>query len=220
MRVVDLSHEIHSDIPVYPGTAPPTLTPTNSIVQDGFAETLISMYSHTGTHMDAPAHIFSAGRSLDQFPAGQFFGQACVADVSRCSGREISVDALKRLQPTLTEVDFLLLKTDWSHHWGSPEYFQEFPFLSCDSAEWICQFSLKGVGIDTISVDRIENEALPAHHQLLAREILIIENLTNLAAIHCERFFFSCLPLKLRAADGSPVRAVAIETEGGVSCAL
>lgn len=36
--------------------------------KDGFRETLLEMYSHTGTHMDAPAHMLPKGRTLDDFP--------------------------------------------------------------------------------------------------------------------------------------------------------
>lgn len=211
MQIIDLSHEIHSQIPVYPGTEPPVFTPTNSIVQDGFAETLISMYSHTATHMDAPAHILSAGRTLDQFPVEQFFGSACIADVSQVTELSITVTDLQPVQQHLEEVDFLLLKTGWSQRWGRESYFNDFPSLSVAAAEWLSGFKLKGVGIDAISIDPVSEETLPAHHRLLEKNILIIENLTCLEKIISDRFYFSSLPLKLRAADGSPVRAVAIE---------
>lgn len=211
MRLIDLSHEIHPQLPVYPGTEPPVLTPTNSIEQDGFAETLISMYSHTGTHMDAPAHIIAGARSLDQFPVDQFFGLACVAELKSIAGRPISVADLQPLQQRLLEVDFLLLHTGWAEHWGSESYFTDFPSLSIAAATWLCQFQLKGVGIDTISIDPISEESLPAHHCLLGNEILVIENLTNLDRIKSGSVCFSCLPLKLKDADGSPLRAVAME---------
>lgn len=211
MQIIDLSHEIHPQIPVYPGTQPPVFKPTNRIAKDGFAETLISFYSHTATHMDAPAHILPDGRSLDQFPAGTFFGRACLVDVAQTSLGVISVADLQPKQQLLAEVDFLLLKTDWSQHWGADCYFRDFPCLSVAAAEWLCQFKLKGVGIDAISVDPVESAELEVHQRLLGEEILIIENLTNLDKISAEQFYFSCLPLKLRAADGSPVRAIAID---------
>lgn len=211
MKIVDLSHNIHAKIPVFPGTKPPSLTATNSIEQDGFAETLICMYSHTATHMDAPAHILKEGRSLDQFTAEQFFGPACIADVSHLKGKAIGVANLQPLENRLAEVDFLLLKTGWSQYWGEEGYFSGFPFLSASAAAWLTNFKLKGIGIDAISVDPVADTALAAHQQLLSKEILIIENLTNLKNIGSENFYFSCLPLKLRDADGSPIRAVAIE---------
>ena len=58
MKVIDLTHTIRENMPVYPGTEPPKLSPTSSYESDGFKETLLQMYTHTGTHMDPPAHIF------------------------------------------------------------------------------------------------------------------------------------------------------------------
>ena len=72
MTVIDLTHTIEETMPVYPGTQPPWLETVNTYEKDFFKETLISMFSHTGTHMDPPAHIFPEGKTLDQFPPEQF----------------------------------------------------------------------------------------------------------------------------------------------------
>ncbi|PLX89418.1 MAG: hypothetical protein C0619_11100 [Desulfuromonas sp.] len=70
MKTIDLSHPIHPDIPVYPGTEPPQISPANSIDRDGFAEIRISMYSHTATHIDAPCHSCrKADLSISSRPA-------------------------------------------------------------------------------------------------------------------------------------------------------
>jgi len=68
MRVIDLTHVIESSMPVYPGTEPPTFEPANTYEKDGFKETRISMFTHTGTHMDPPAHLFRNRATLDAFP--------------------------------------------------------------------------------------------------------------------------------------------------------
>ena len=80
MKVYDLTHTISPDMPVYPGTEPPTLTVANTIECDQFKETLLSMYSHTGTHIDPPAHIVPDGKTLDAFPPEQFIGTTLVID--------------------------------------------------------------------------------------------------------------------------------------------
>ena len=65
MKVIDLTHTICQNMPVYPGTEPPTFEPANSYEKDGFKETKISMFTHTGTHMDPPAHLFPHLTRLD-----------------------------------------------------------------------------------------------------------------------------------------------------------
>ena len=67
-------------MPVYPGTEGPVLEPANTYEKDGFAETKIHFYSHTGTHIDPPMHLFADKTSLDGFDVGQFVGKALVID--------------------------------------------------------------------------------------------------------------------------------------------
>ena len=80
MKIIDLTQLITADMPVYPGTEQPKLTVANTVEKDGFRETLITFYSHTGTHMDAPFHIYADRTSLDALPAEQFVGKALVID--------------------------------------------------------------------------------------------------------------------------------------------
>ena len=80
MKIIDLTHTISEDMPVYPGTEPPVLKQANTYERDGFKETLLSMYSHTGTHVDPPAHLFADRTTLDALPIEQFAGKALVVD--------------------------------------------------------------------------------------------------------------------------------------------
>lgn len=80
MKVIDLTHIIKENMPVYPGTDAPKFLPASSYEKDGFKETLLQMYTHTGTHMDPPAHLFAGRTTLDQFPIEQFIGKALVID--------------------------------------------------------------------------------------------------------------------------------------------
>ncbi|MFR8854739.1 MAG: cyclase family protein [Oscillospiraceae bacterium] len=93
MKIVDLTHTIAENMPVYPGTEGPKLTTANTYETDGFKETLLKMYSHTGTHMDPPAHLYSHGKTLDRFPASHFEGRAFTVDCTAlCRGDRITAD--------------------------------------------------------------------------------------------------------------------------------
>ena len=97
MKVIDLTHTISEDMPVYPGTEPPKLQQANTYEVDGFKETLMSMYSHTGTHMDPPNHLFADRTTLDAFPAEQFVGKALVIDCRDLGeGDTITIDRIKK----------------------------------------------------------------------------------------------------------------------------
>lgn len=210
MKIIDLTQTISSGMPVYPGTETPVITDTNTIDNDGFAEKLLSFYSHTGTHIDAPAHILKGRFSLDKFSAGKFMGKGIVIDVTNCPEGVIEKEHLEKHSKEIEESDFILFRTDWDKRWGSESYFSDFPTLSTDSAKWLCCYKIKGIGFDCISADPVEATDLPIHKIILNNDLIIIENLCNLDKLTGCSFIFSCLPLKIENSDGSPVRAVGI----------
>jgi len=209
MKIIDLTHPISQNMPVYPGTEPPIFEVGCSIEEDGFLEKKITFYSHTGTHIDAPAHLINNSKTLDLLPIEQFCGKAFLMNLSKTKNKSIGISELKLYQDAIQQVEFLLIYTGWSQYWGEKTYFRNFPVLSLDAANWLCKFNLKGIGFDTISADREESQDFPVHKVFLQRDTIIIENIANLKELTDNEFTFSCFPLKLEEADGSPVRAVA-----------
>ena len=181
-----------------------------TVAKDGFRETEIRMWSHVGTHMDAPAHIFEDGATLDSFDVGSFGGAAVVVDIGALKKDEIGVSDLLAYEELLIESDFLLLRSGWSKAWGLEDYFHGYPVLSGEAARWLATLDLKGIGIDMISIDADGSVDLPVHNILLGNNVLVIENLTNLGELPASGFTFYALPLKFEGVDGSPVRAIAV----------
>ena len=209
MRTIDLTHVVKPGMTVFPGTEPPVFEVGSAIETDGFEEKKITMFSHTGTHMDAPAHIIPGARKLDQFPIERFCGPACVVDVSGDDVGKIGVEVLEARAEDILASDFVILRSGWTRHWDSENYFRGFPVLSPEAARWLVAADIKGVGIDMISVDEVDSTAFAVHNILLGAELVIIENLTNLEALPDSAFTFYCFPLRIEDADGSPIRAVA-----------
>ena len=211
MKMLDLTHCITPEMPVYPGTEPPRLTAACTMEKDGFRETLLEMYSHTGTHMDAPAHMLPSGRTLDDFPAETFAGRGFVLD---CRGAaEITLPMLRRQEEALRETEFLLFCTGWDRYWGKPRYYEGVPCLTAEAAEYVASLGLKGVGEDSISLDPCDTTDYPNHMILLGAGLVNTENLTGLEALVGKTFTFLTLPLKWEHADGSSCRAMAMLRE-------
>jgi arylformamidase len=210
MKIVDLSHMISPDMPVYPGTEPPMFSNACTIENMGFLDKKIIMYSHTGTHMDAPSHIIPGAETLDRMPPDRFVGKGAVVEPELNDGPTIHLDLLKPYQRRIEQCEFLLFRTGWADLWGKEDYLTGYPVLSRDAATWLAGFSLKGVGADTISADVPESTTFPIHTILVEHNIVIIENLANLKALPDNESLFCCLPLKIEKADGSPVRAVTL----------
>lgn len=210
MRVIDLSHPIRSDMPVYPGTPPPELHRVSRVETEGFTEHRLAFHSHTGTHLDAPAHMLSGAATLDRLGPQNFVGPGIVLDLT--AGGKTRMDVVDRVPRSegLRGKDFVLLQSGWSRHWGSPAYFSGYPVLTEKSARWLAGMGLKGVGVDMISVDDPDSSDYPIHKILLQQGVILIENLQNLSALSGLAFTLVCLPLNVHNADGCPVRAVAL----------
>ncbi len=166
---------------------------------DPYTLSELSLSAHAGTHVDAPRHLFPAGKTLDALPLETFVGEARVVELR---GPAVTAEALEAARIPL-DTSRLLLKTRADNQ--SPS-----SYLTEDAARWIARRGARLVGIDSISVDPEGSEDLPAHRILLGADIAIIEGL-DLSAVNPGPYILACLPLKLRDADGAPARVVLIE---------
>jgi arylformamidase len=210
MKLIDLSHTIENEMPVYPDTPKVSIYQFSTVEEEGYAEKKIELGTHIGTHMDAPAHMIAGGRTLDQFLPDQFFGKGLLIpfthEILMNKSQELY---LKSFEKYIEVSDFIILRTSWSRFWGQSKYFKDYPALDAGGASFLSSFNIKGIGIDTVSIDMAENLHFDAHHFLLEKEILIVENLCNLEMIIKQEFNLFVLPLKIKDSDGSPVRAIA-----------
>ena len=134
---------------------PGDITPrTERLESDGFRTANISLCSHAGTHVDAPAHLSSQSVTLDMMPPETFWGLALLADARRAAGRGIEITDLAQHAEKLAEADFLLLRTGWEDKFGTEEYLAGFPTLSREAAQYALSLGIRGFGFDTISARR------------------------------------------------------------------
>ena len=144
MKIIDLSHPLEPGMPVFPGMAQPEFHDDFTIQPHGFAEKFLAMHSHTGTHIDAPAHMLEQCPTLDRLPMDQYLGRGLVIDVRGRSA--IDRDFLSAHEAAITQTEFLLFCTGWDKKWGEPDYFIGYPALDAVASEWLSKFHLKGVG--------------------------------------------------------------------------
>ncbi|GHI03703.1 cyclase [Streptomyces cellostaticus] len=216
---LDLSVPVVTGMPVYPGDPEVTVSPALRAPADGVNVLALHLGSQSGTHLDAPYHVDDAWPRLDELPLDRFAGRAVVADLRGLPARSPITPAL--LAPALDALAaapgaLLLLATGWSAHWGTDMYLAH-PWLTPEAAEAVVAAGTRTVAVDALSVDPTPppgdphaGSGLPAHRVLCGAGGVIAENLTGLerlvGAEEVEVFLF---PLRLRGADGAPVRAIA-----------
>lgn len=206
-EIIDLSHTIEESMPLFPGSKEPFIKEISNHKTDGYLEHYISYNSHTGTHVDAPAHILEKGKPLTQYSIADFIGKGSCIDVSNLD--VIDGHFIVKSKHILAQTEFALFYTGKSKSWGTEDYYKDFPVFTEYAAQLLGTFNLKGVAMDSISPDPIDSKDYIAHKTLLKYRILIIENLTALDQLTGKNFTFHAIPLKTNIADGSPVRAFA-----------
>lgn len=199
MKIIDLSHPINEQTPVFPGGAAVELKRNTTIQKDGYEDHLLQIETHIGTHIDAPSHMIAGGKNLDQIPIEQFVGRGAYVDVKN----EFNLSSVKEVN--IEPDSIVLFHTGMSDTWGKPEYFTNNPQMSEELANYLVSKKVKMVGVDACSVDR---DLYPIHKILLGNNILLIENLTNLSLLEGKKFNAYALPLKLQV-DGAPARVIA-----------
>lgn len=208
-RVIDLSHPIDGRTP---GA---TIRPFKSVEADGWNATTLELYSHTGTHMDAPHHFITGAATLDQQDLQACVGPALVCDLTPVEPRQLlTVDDLHPWWNQIGAGTRLLLRTDWSQRYGTPEFRDELPRISVELARWMVSKQVALVGVEPPSVADVNNlEEVTAVHQTLFRGgVVIVESLANLNQLRSQVVELIALPLRIVGGDGCPVRAIAIET--------
>jgi kynurenine formamidase len=207
-RIVDLT------LPLENGLRGVSIESAKTLEKDGWNATTLHLYSHGGTHMDAPIHFGVSSQTIDQIPLGQCMGPAWLVDFPRIQARAlIRVDDLGQVAGKVREGDGLLLRTGWSRRVDDPSYRDELPRVSLELATWCVAKRIRILGVEPPSVADVNNvgELTAVHKVLLEAGVIIVEGLANLDRIRCERVTFMAFPLKVAGGDGAPVRAFAVE---------
>ena len=209
IHTADLSHPIHTAMPVFPGDPEVTVWEATSIEADGFNVLHLNMGSQSGTHIDAPLHFVSSGASIDQIDISTFVGPAVLVD---CRGLEpdaqITPDVLpKQIAPG----SIVVFHTGWDQFWGSETYFAH-PYLHPETASVLARSAPRALAIDALSIDSslTSDHGFVAHHLILGEGIPVAENLRGLQQITWPDPWISLLPLRLAKGDGAPIRAIAM----------
>ncbi len=207
MKIIDISLPLNNDTPVYPGNVPLSVSIHHAMPEYATQLSSITFGSHTGTHVDAPAHAVQGALSLDKIPLQNFVGVCRVLDFSKQNNEAITKKMLEIKNVKAGER--ILLKTKNSLR-GFEIFHEDYVYLDGDAADYLASVPVSLVGIDALSIKKRGGADNRAHTSLLAKNIPIIEGL-NLASAEEGTYELVCLPLNFIGIDGAPARAILIE---------
>jgi arylformamidase len=204
MKVLDISVPNGPGQHVYPGDPEPRIDPVRQITKGDVCNlSLLTLGSHTGTHVDAPYHFLAEGPKLGQVPLDRMVGEALVLDLR---GRP-AVDRAALAGGTIRTGDIVLCLTDNSRRWERPSFQHDFTYLTEDAATFLVAAGVRAIGMDYLSIERFGSPDFPVHRILLGAGVFVIEGL-DLRAVAPGRYTLVCLPLKFPTLDGAPARAI------------
>lgn len=207
-RVIDLTMPIHG------GISGVSIETAKTVSDDGWNATMLHLYSHSGTHMDAPHHFEVNSQTIDKLAPGRLISEAWVVDLTTVGPREIIVpDHLGAIAPKISKGQSVLLHTGWSKRLGTDAYRNQLPRISPELAHWLGERGVNMLGVEPPSIADVNDlqEVTEVHTILMQNDIVIIEGLTNLHLLSQEKVTLVALPLKVENGDGAPARVIALE---------
>ena len=212
MKIIDLTLTVSDKIPTFPGSPQPTFIPWEDVKEDGYNLELLFLSTHTGTHMDAPHHFLQKGVKIHEISLEKLVSEAALIKSKKNGGEIITKTDIQKFEKKHGKIEgfsSVIFQTGWQRNLQKKYYFTKNPGLSVSAAKYLASKKISLVGIDSPSID-VGTDSKFSVHQIFAKKgMLIVENLANLDKIKSPKFHLVVLPLKLKNATGSPVRAIA-----------
>jgi kynurenine formamidase len=227
-RTVDLAWPLSSRAAYWPGEnyKPFELTTIATLEKDGVLSKAFCSPEHLGTHLDAPNHFERGQMSVEQIPAEQLFAHGVLLDVSMAASNDpdyrVTVDDVNQFETRHGRIPngaVVLAHTGWSRFWTNTTRYQNkdvmgrlhFPGYSAEAARFLIdQRGVRGLGIDTLSVDYGLSRDFAVHHVLGKAGRYGLENLARLDTLPPSGFFVVVAPMKIETGSGGPARVFAI----------
>ena len=212
MKILDLTLTISNKIPTFPGSPQPNFIPWEKIKDDGYNLELLFLSSHTGTHLDAPYHFLEKGSKIHEISLKKLVSNAVLIKSRKKRNETITKTDIQKFEKKhgkIASFSSVIFYTGWQRNLQKKYYFTKNPGLSVSAAKYLASKKISLVGIDSPSIDLGTDSKFSVHQIFAKKGMLIVENLANLEKIKSSKFHLVVLPLKLKNATGSPVRAIA-----------
>ena len=213
-RYIDLTHRIEENMQVFPGDPAVEIREVMTLGKDICTVQSIRFNNHVGTHLDAPSHFIEGGMTADQIPLDTLIGTAVILDFTNKGKNDLITE--KDLHPYEKRIhpgSRVLIKTGWDVHFTSGAFYEHFPCLTQEAAEFLVSLEIGLLGMDTPSPSPLDDPYQAIHKTLLGAGIVLLEGIKNLTLLDRDECQLIVLPLPVKNFSGAPCRVVAIVGE-------
>jgi arylformamidase len=195
---------VRTGMPYWPGDLEPRVDVASTVEGSGCRVSSLHLSSHSGTHIDAPAHFLSGGGGIDRIDPWRLLGPCVVVDMTHVE-KLISAREVEPLE--LAPHSRLLFKTRNGAALRSAEFRRDYVALDVSAARLLVEREVALVGIDYLSIEGFGAPGHPVHKTLLERNVVIVEGV-DLAEVEPGPYELIAMPLRVVDGDGSPARVL------------
>ena len=225
-RIIDLTHKIDPDIPLWPGDPVVELETIADFSTSGYYLRRFSMGEHSGTHLNSPKSFYQDGIGIDDYSPESCILTAVVINIIEKASQNpdsiltvSDIESWEKQHDIIPENSMVLLYTGWQEKWHDPVAFLNvdtqgklhFPGFGNEAIQFlIAQRNIKGVGIDTHGVDPGFDHSFNTNKMILKNNGFVLENLTQLDQLPATGITLMIGILKLTGGSGAPVSVLAL----------
>jgi arylformamidase len=208
--IIDLSVAISNGMTVFSGH--PEVVIKKYVSGTGSTIESLSLGSHSGTHIDTPAHFLPDAGTTSQLKLERLISETYILNFSSInSSIKIGKKELEKYSDFIKPGNSVFLNTGFNHSKSSETFNSDFPVLSIDGAEYLVKNKISVIGTESPSIGASTIEGISVHKLLLENDIIIIEGLVNLKHVNNQPVKTIALPLNLNSCSGAPCRVIALE---------
>lgn len=224
--VVDLTHLMTPETPVWPGNEPFSHEVVRTYVEHGFYAQALAFWEHTGTHLDAPVHFVEGADTADLLPVRDFVAPLVVIDITEHAADDpdaavmlADVEAWEAANGPIPDGAFVAMNSGWQQFIGDAERFanmdadsvMHFPGFHPEATTFLVeQRAIVGVGTDTLSLDPGNSTDFGTHITVLGAGKFGIEGLAAMDQVPASGATVVLGAPKHWDASGGPTRVLAL----------
>jgi kynurenine formamidase len=225
-QVVDLTHLLGPNFPLFPESRPFEITTAVAHKEDGYYGSILTYWEHSGTHMDAPVHFAADALYVDQIPPESLIVPAVVLNISERAAKDpdtvVTPDDIRTWERRYGRIPrnaAVLMNSGWATRVGSVEAFRNtdnsgvmhFPGFGKEAVDFLLtERNIAGIGVDTLSLDFGPSTNFAVHYTFLQTNRWGLENLANIDAIPPSGATLFVGAPKIAAGSGGPCRIFAV----------